>query len=508
MKKIIKLTVGLLLAALFFAGCDTGDDSVEASQPVTPSEKTLVGIQITKKPKIEYFIDEPLTLEGIEVSAIYSDNTSEKVRIGVSNVSGFDSSAPGTLTLTVTYKNKTTTFNVTVDNVTLSKIEIINVPVKNEYWMYEELDLAGLKVKATLSNGNTEIIETDELETSGFNSAATGKQNITVNIRNIKNKTAIFTVNVTAKTFTITFDKNGGDTEANPKTKTVIQPAPGVDSLPAQPTKAGYNFTGWNTKADGSGGVFTADSLVTSNFTVYAQWFKPTLTFNSNGGSAVVSQDVNYDTTAIKPADPVKSGYNSKFGGWYTDDTTFASQWNFTTAVKTDITLYAKWVSYELGDTGPGGGKIFYRSETGFTVQELGIRYYFEISLNDLGEVQWGAYGNSDIGTGTAIGDGKKNTRLIIAELGSETGKAAQACVNYANNGFKDWFLPSKDELYQIFDKRNYIGNIDINSYWYWSSTENYNNSYQSTYYRYSSGIKDGNTSRNDTCHVRAIRAF
>ena len=38
------------------------------------------------------------------------------------------------------------------------------------------------------------------------------------------------------------------------------------------PTRSGYIFTGWNTKADGSGDAFTAATDVTSNITVYAQW--------------------------------------------------------------------------------------------------------------------------------------------------------------------------------------------------------------------------------------------
>jgi len=77
-------------------------------------------------------------------------------------------------------------------------------------------------------------------------------------------------------TYTVTFDKNHSDvtgyTNAAPRTKTVTTPVTTIDALPAAPTRAGYNFTSWNTKADGTGSNFTASTVVKANITVYAQW--------------------------------------------------------------------------------------------------------------------------------------------------------------------------------------------------------------------------------------------
>ena len=81
-------------------------------------------------------------------------------------------------------------------------------------------------------------------------------------------------------TYTVTFDKNGGDTEANPQTKTVTSPATTVGTLPAPPTKSGYTFTGWNRQANGSGTAFMAVTTVTGDITVYAQW-----RYNGGGSS-------------------------------------------------------------------------------------------------------------------------------------------------------------------------------------------------------------------------------
>jgi uncharacterized repeat protein (TIGR02543 family) len=74
-----------------------------------------------------------------------------------------------------------------------------------------------------------------------------------------------------AATYTVTFNKNGGNTEANPTTKTVTAGG-NVGALPTPPARAGYTFTGWNTQTDGNGTSFTTTTTVTANITVYAQW--------------------------------------------------------------------------------------------------------------------------------------------------------------------------------------------------------------------------------------------
>ena len=73
----------------------------------------------------------------------------------------------------------------------------------------------------------------------------------------------------------VIFDKNGGDTEASPRIMSqekVAGSANHFDLPTTNPTRTGYLFNGWNTKADGAGAVFTAETDVTDNMTVYAQW--------------------------------------------------------------------------------------------------------------------------------------------------------------------------------------------------------------------------------------------
>ncbi|MDR3166562.1 MAG: InlB B-repeat-containing protein, partial [Treponema sp.] len=129
--------------------------------------------------------------------------------------------------------------------------------------------------------------------------------------------------------YTVAFDKNGGDTDAEPVTKTVTSSSTNIGSLPKPPMRKGYTFTGWNTQADGSGSAFTATTAVSANITVYAKWTvvppsEPdiyTVTFNKNGGDTdaePVTTTVNSPATNIgsPPTPPTRTGYT--FAGWNT----------------------------------------------------------------------------------------------------------------------------------------------------------------------------------------------
>ena len=73
----------------------------------------------------------------------------------------------------------------------------------------------------------------------------------------------------------VIFDKNGGDTEADPRIMVqdkVVGAVNHFDLPTTNPTRTGYLFNGWNTKADGTGDAFTATTDVKNNMTVYAQW--------------------------------------------------------------------------------------------------------------------------------------------------------------------------------------------------------------------------------------------
>ena len=93
--------------------------------------------------------------------------------------------------------------------------------------------------------------------------------------------------------------------------------------------------------------------------------------------------------------------------------------------------------TYSLGDPGPGGGKIFYVSVTGFTMTDNGqMCHYLEAAPVDMSStLEWASFDftSTDItGTETAIGTGRKNTALILAT--DANAPAAKACNSYNNN--------------------------------------------------------------------------
>ncbi|WP_196426699.1 S-layer homology domain-containing protein [Lysinibacillus cavernae] len=123
--------------------------------------------------------------------------------------------------------------------------------------------------------------------------------------------------------------------------------------------RTGFTFNGWNTKADGSGINYVVNTKFTidaSDVTLYALWKvnRYTLSFESNGGSVVATQNIFYNGTTTEPTAPTKIGYT--FGGWF-KEATFINSWNFTqNTVTGNTTLYAKW--FENGTSGGDGGYI------------------------------------------------------------------------------------------------------------------------------------------------------
>lgn len=152
-------------------------------------------------------------------------------------------------------------------------------------------------------------------------------------------------------------------------------------------------------------------------------------------------------------------------------------------------------VTLQLGDKYQGG-IIFYLDETG----KHGLIAAPHDHHNDY--VQWGCYPNTTHGAdGTAIGTGAQNTLDIVAHCGANT--AAWICHHLVLDGYSDWFLPSIDELKEMYNQRALIGGF--NSHRYWSSTERDPYSAWVVVFDNSS---QGGVGKNGGSAVRAIRAF
>jgi hypothetical protein len=168
------------------------------------------------------------------------------------------------------------------------------------------------------------------------------------------------------------------------------------------------------------------------------------------------------------------------------------------------IQIAAAGTEYKVGDKGPAGGIIF------FTMGGNGWRY-LEAAPEDLPQAEWGMKGKDIAGTETRPGSGKKNTDIILARLKEqgETGRAAQLCAGYELNGYRDWFLPGKDELdlmYQNLKKKG-LGNFKTGEYWSSSQWSQYHQDADSWHQHFGSGYQY-ERSRQNRYWVRAARAF
>lgn len=142
-----------------------------------------------------------------------------------------------------------------------------------------------------------------------------------------------------------------------------------------------------------------------------------------------------------------------------------------------------------------GGGIIFYIDATG----KHGL---IAATSDQSSGIHWGCDTTHIAGTSTEIGTGQANTTAIVNEC-SETG-AARICDDLVLNGYSDWFMPSKDELNQIYLQRNVIGGIG--NWSYWSSAEY--ESYRAWKQNFDDGSQGAGSKSYEGGHVRAVRSF
>ena len=168
---------------------------------VIDSPNQLIALTLKKAPtKVEYMVNDTLVRDGGVLQATYSNGKSADISTNSSSVkfSSPNMSVPGTKNVTITYGGRSVNYSILVKErpIVLSKIEILNLPLKTEYVQDTEgLDLTGGKIRATYSNNNVLDIQMDssDVTVSGFDNSNVGKNTLTVNY---KGKSTNFDVNI------------------------------------------------------------------------------------------------------------------------------------------------------------------------------------------------------------------------------------------------------------------------------------------------------------------------
>jgi hypothetical protein len=141
---------------------------------------SVKSIELTKPTKLEYKYGESLDTSGMSVKAIYDDNQSEVIKSDYS-VTGYDKTKSGTQTITVTYRNQTATFDVTVAEPVITKFEITTPPTTTEYYVGQDLKTDGMVVTVTFEDESTKT--TTAYTLSGYDKNTVGAQTVTVSYK-------------------------------------------------------------------------------------------------------------------------------------------------------------------------------------------------------------------------------------------------------------------------------------------------------------------------------------
>lgn len=166
----------------------------------------------------------------------------------------------------------------------------------------------------------------------------------------------------TPVTKTVTLDGNGGTPATDHIDVTYAEPA---QTLPTEGNvRPGYTFTGWNTKADGTGDPVTTVANLTEDVTYFAQWEAITyqVRFNRNGGADgdnMPNQTFTYDDFTQALSENKFSKENYRFKGWtrtadpadeaeieFADKATITS--NLANTQDAIVDLYAVWTQDEF----------------------------------------------------------------------------------------------------------------------------------------------------------------
>jgi len=203
----------------------------------------------------------------------------------------------------------------------------------NQYTITFNTD-GGTAIEAITQDYNTAVTAPADLTKTGSTfagwdaeiPATMPAENVTI--------TAKWTINQ----YTITFDTDGGTA-----IDAITRDYGTAVTAPADPTKVGYTFAGWDAEIPAT--------MPAENLTITAKWTinQYTITFNTDGGTAIEAITQDYGTAVTKPADPTKEGYT--FAGWDNLPATMPAE---------NVTVKAQWTinQYTITFDVAGGSEI------------------------------------------------------------------------------------------------------------------------------------------------------
>jgi uncharacterized lipoprotein YajG len=219
-----------------------------------------------------------------------------------------------------------------------------------------------------------------------------------------------------------------------------------------------------------------------------------TLTYHLNGGTGTVPDPQNLPSGAslTHPGQAniqgplIQDGISQRFLGWKTQADGSGQNAGSSMPAST-YNLYAIWTQGTdvLGKIGPAGGIIIYERPSGELIEGYEWRYLEAAPSEGTTEVNWARL-NTSVATQISIGSGYVNSQNLESALGADAyaNRRARSPTyqnTYLSQTFTDYYLPSLDELLELYKYKSLLNGVATNKY-YWSSS-------QSTYTE-SNGVK------------------
>lgn len=268
--------------------------------------------------------------------------------------------------------------------------------------------------------------------------------------------------------YTVEFDSDGG-TEVESQEREYLD----VVSKPADPTRTGYTFAGWKL----NGEDYNFETKITENITLVAEWIanKYTVEFDSNGGTEVESQEIEYPEKVTKPVNPTREGY--KFVCWKLN----GKEYDFESEVTENITLIAEWtISKYIVQFDSNGGtaiesqKIEYQGKAIEPENPTRKGYIFEYWTLDGEKYNFDTKINKDI---ILIAKWKTNEYLINYHLNDGTNNSSNPTkytiedviilkdATKQGYDFAGWYTDSEYENKIVSIEGNF-GNLELYAKW------------------------------------------
>jgi len=239
----------------------------------------------------------------------------------------------------------------------------------------------------------------------------------------------------------VQFECNGGS-----EIESITVKAGSTIDRPKEPIKDGYSFAGWYSDKDFDI-EFGFENPIVQDATLYAKWIQNSqeyvnLTFETNGGSQIDAQKIEYGKLAVQPTNPIKAGF--EFVGWYID-IELSAQFDFDTPLTQDITIYASWAEVDLVVDMP-------------TVDPINP-LDFNISYFDLGDTKFsGAFVDQN-------GDPLEDLAIVHTN-GSTTVLPYGKKIGYKFLGWYDNTEGKGDRLFEISESVQYDSDIKLYAKW------------------------------------------